>query len=193
MFSRGENYGIQRETFEGLRVTSVCTAIGDGDSALVVRDEVGTRELSSPWFRAAVPSAFNSPQSVHAALQKTLHHFTEEIKGRRDVLITVLTPLRNQDALPEHHLVVLGRAPRYHGDVAFSGIICPSPIPLCPDPSALFLCSFCPIQLAQRFRRPHPMPCGCAQSSCARWSTSGLSEKTRASGRASVRTSSTAQ
>jgi nucleoside-triphosphatase len=91
-------YRVDLHTLEGLGVP----AIGDAlrRRALVVIDEIGKMEMTSPAFCRAVEEALASQASVLGTILRSPHPWADGIKRHPAVRLIEVTPA-NRDALPE--------------------------------------------------------------------------------------------
>jgi nucleoside-triphosphatase len=96
-------YGIDLAGFERIAVPAL---VGSGD--VLVLDELGPMELSSPPFRAATERVFYTDQIVVATVQVRPHPLTTALKARPDIELITVTG-RNRDRLPGDLAVAMRR------------------------------------------------------------------------------------
>jgi nucleoside-triphosphatase len=88
-------YGVDVAAFERLALPALSKAF---DADLVVIDELGTMELASAAFRAAISDLLEQPVPLVATVHVFRHPFTDALKGRPGVEIVRLSE-RNRDEL----------------------------------------------------------------------------------------------
>ena len=88
-------YGVDLASFERIALPSLETR-----ADVVVVDELGKMELTSPAFREAVTELFDGDRSIVATVHAFRHPITDALKRRGDVELVRVTE-RNRDALPE--------------------------------------------------------------------------------------------
>lgn len=89
-------YGVDLPTLDRMAVGAIRKTIERG--GLVVIDEIGPMEISSPRFREAVLNALNSNCDLLGTIVKRSTGFTDQIKSRNDVTIIEVHP-GNRDQL----------------------------------------------------------------------------------------------
>lgn len=90
-------YGVDLETLDRLGTAAVLAALRAGK--LVVIDEIGSMELLSNHFRAAVEAVLTSNSPVLATITARSHPFTNQIKTWPEVSLYRINP-GNRDRLP---------------------------------------------------------------------------------------------
>lgn len=82
-------YGVEIEGLEEVGVSSIFNAL-NSKSKVIIIDEIGKMELSSPQFKQVVTSALDAPATVIATMGKGLGLYAQNILKRQDVkLITI--------------------------------------------------------------------------------------------------------
>ena len=82
-------YGIDINVLENIGADALLKAVKDKE--LIVIDEIGTMELVSDIFRAALGECFGSGKRVLATVRYNAQPFTDEIKKMRDTSVLALT------------------------------------------------------------------------------------------------------
>jgi nucleoside-triphosphatase len=89
-------YGVDLRAFERIALPALDVRV---PRAIVVIDELGKMELSSPSFREAVEALFDGEAVVIATVHVFSHPTTDALKARPDVEVLRVSE-RNRDALP---------------------------------------------------------------------------------------------
>jgi nucleoside-triphosphatase len=103
-------YGVHRADLDRVGVAALERAIEQPGVRVVVVDEIGKMEISSPAFRAAVLLALESPKPVLGTVMAGAHPWVDAIKRRPDVTVVELTRA-NREALPQEALQWLQGGP----------------------------------------------------------------------------------
>ncbi|MBN1823488.1 MAG: hypothetical protein JW803_04120 [Endomicrobiales bacterium] len=84
-----DKYGIDTGVLEGIGAQTLREAVRI--SKLIVVDEIGTMEIMSDKFRAALMDCLNSPKPVLATIRFKAQPFTDEIKKLADTEMVFLS------------------------------------------------------------------------------------------------------
>lgn len=90
-------YGVDTEAFEKVALRSLWT--GERDVDLMVVDEIGRMELLSPSFRALLPSLFDAPLPLLAAVHAGGDPFTRGLMEREDVSVLRLSASNREECI----------------------------------------------------------------------------------------------
>lgn len=96
-------YRVCLEDLERVGVAALCRAVERADPSVVVVDEIGKMELTSPAFREAALAALECPKPVLATVMARPQPWVDAIKARPDVSVVEVT-LDNRQAMPERIL-----------------------------------------------------------------------------------------
>ena len=91
-------YGVNLEDLEAVAVPAILPRGGAGE--MIVIDEIGTMELFSEKFKAAVIQVLDSQANVIATIKQGGHHLIKKIMNRPDVELLELS-LKNRGEIPE--------------------------------------------------------------------------------------------
>mgnify|MGYP001037252138 CR=1 FL=1 len=94
---RVSKYGVDIEGLDRVGVAALREATQKRD--LVVIDEIGKMELSSPYFKEAVLEAINSEKRVLGTIMLSSHPWADEIKRHPSVVTITVTRTNHRDAL----------------------------------------------------------------------------------------------
>jgi nucleoside-triphosphatase len=92
-------YRVCLEDLERVGVAALRRAVDQADLSVVVVDEIGKMELTSPAFREAVLAALESPKPVLATVMARPQPWVDAVKARADVSVVEVT-LDNRQAMP---------------------------------------------------------------------------------------------
>jgi nucleoside-triphosphatase len=92
-------YRVCLDDLERVGVAALRRAVEQVDLSVVVVDEIGKMELTSPAFREAVLAALESPRPVLATVMARPEPWVDAVKARAGVRVVEVT-LDNRQAMP---------------------------------------------------------------------------------------------